>query len=68
MSKQTHGGKREGAGRRPEGIEKKLTTSITLTPTAKRWLDDQEGSNGSIVESLIRSTQGFKRWSRDNEQ
>lgn len=66
MSKPTHGGKRQGAGRKPDGDEKKVTTSVTITPTVKRWLDEQENSNGFVVESLIRRTKGFKEWKNRN--
>lgn len=59
-----HGGKREGSGRKIQGTEKKLTTGITITPTVKRWLDDQKDSNGSIVENLIRKSKPFKDWQK----
>lgn len=61
MSKQTHGGKRQGAGRKRHGLEKKIVTGIGLSPEVKKFLDDQEASNSSIVERLIRQSEMFKK-------
>jgi hypothetical protein len=56
-----HGGKRQGAGRKQDWPEKKITTGLALSPEAKQCLDDQDGSNSSIVERLIRQSEMFKK-------
>jgi len=59
--KNQHGGKRQGAGRKMHGPEKKIATGLALSPEAKQCLDDQEASNSSIVERLIRQSEMFKK-------
>lgn len=40
MNTTNHGGKREGAGRRPLGEAKMMTLSVRLSPEARKRLDD----------------------------
>jgi hypothetical protein len=67
MNNQYHGGKREGAGRKPVRGEPKITTSIALTPVVKQYLDQCEQSQSEIIESTIRRTKGFREWGKTNE-
>jgi hypothetical protein len=61
MSKR--GGKRAGAGRKPARGEAKVTTSIKVTPTLKEYLSQCEQSQSEVIESVIRNTKAFRKWS-----
>lgn len=58
----THGGKREGAGRKASRGEAKVTTSIGVTPEIKRYLDQCEGSQSETIEDALRKTKSFREW------
>lgn len=39
---------------RPTLKNKKVTQSIRLSPDVKLWLDEQEQSNGKLIEKAVR--------------
>ena len=48
------GGKRTGAGRKPDpGTIRVISKAITLPPELWEWIDEQDGSRGSVVRKLI---------------
>jgi len=48
------GGKRTGAGRKPDpGTIRVISKAITLPPELWAWIDGQGGSRGSVVKGLI---------------
>jgi len=50
----TRGGKRTGAGRKPDpGTIKVISKAITLPPECWAWIDRQGGSRGKVVRGLI---------------
>ena len=50
----TRGGKRTGAGRKPDpGTIRVISKAITLPPELWAWIDEQDGSRGSVVRGLI---------------
>ena len=61
MNENTHGGKRDGAGRKPapEG-EKKETLCVRLSPDVIEYL--KQAGAGVIIEAAIRRTKAFKEW------
>jgi len=62
MTKNTHGGKRKNAGRKPTHGERKQMASMRLTPTLLRYLAQCDGSMAETVEDTLRRSAGFKRW------
>jgi hypothetical protein len=53
-SKRLRGGKRTGAGRKPDpGKIKVISKAITLPPELWEWIDRQDGSRGSVVKGLV---------------
>ena len=62
MTKNTHGGKRKNAGRKPTHGERKEMASMRLTPTLLAYLAMQEESMAETVETALRNTAAFKRW------
>jgi len=58
----SHGGKREGAGRKVSRGEVKVTTSVGVTPEVKRYIDQCEQSQSVVVEDAIRRTKAFREW------
>ena len=60
----THGGKRDGAGRRASRGEAKVTTAIGVTPEVKEYLDQHEKSQSELCEDLIRRSKELKAWQR----
>lgn len=60
----SHGGKREGAGRKASRGEPKVTTAIGVTPEVKEYLDQHEKSQSELCEDLIRRSKEFKTWQR----
>ncbi len=60
MTKQTHGGKRAGAGRKaPDGA--KVQASVVVTPEVKAYLGTCENQS-ETVEKAVRQSRGFKQW------
>jgi len=57
------GGNRKGAGRPPNRGERKLTTSIRVTPTLKNYLADM-ASASETIETAIRRSADFRKWSK----
>lgn len=56
----THGGAREGAGRKAVALQdKRVTLGVRVTPDTKRWLDEQtiiQGvSIGKIIDELVKA-------------
>jgi len=50
----TRGGKRTGAGRKPDpGTIRVICKAITLPPECWAWIDRQGGSRGKVVRGLI---------------
>ena len=59
-----HGGKRDGAGRRPDNGERKIQTGVRLTPSVVAWLKTQHstGSVGAAIEQMARRSKSFKEF------
>lgn len=51
-NKSTHGGKREGAGRKATG-RKRITTTLTLSPKVVDYLKTKGRAKSDYVEMLI---------------
>jgi len=50
----TRGGKRTGAGRKPDpGTIKVISKAITLPPELWAWIDKQDGSRGKVIGKII---------------
>jgi hypothetical protein len=48
------GGKRTGAGRKPDpGKIRVISKAITLPPELWEWIDKQDGSRGSVIGKII---------------
>ncbi len=47
-----HGGHRFGAGRKPNSI-KKVLISLRISENLKKWIDEQENNNTSIIVNAI---------------
>jgi hypothetical protein len=60
----THGGKRQGAGRKASRGARKVATTIGITPELKAYLGQCEQSQSEIIEEAIRKTEGFCIWCR----
>jgi hypothetical protein len=58
----SHGGKREGAGRKASRGEAKVVTTINVTPELKAYLSQCEQSQSEVVEDAIRRTKAFREW------
>lgn len=53
-NKPTHGGKREGAGRKPKyGAEASVKASVRLSPANYRWLVMQPGNLSEAINKLL---------------
>ena len=59
-----HGGKRDGAGRKPARGVRKDTLVLRVTPEIKQFLAEQEDSASNVVEDAIRRTRAFREWSK----
>ena len=61
----THGGKREGAGRKPLGSQTMVKRTFTITHEQDSWLEEivrETGSNKSeIVRGILERRQALKR-------
>ena len=66
--KPTPGGKRDGAGRPAIRGVRKVTTSMRLTPDVLAYLAQHDETAGELIESAIRRTADFRRWSAANER
>lgn len=60
MKKTKHGGKREGAGRKPLGLSKMQTLSVRLGQEARQRLDDHMLGHGigprqAIEKAILKS-------------
>jgi hypothetical protein len=64
----SHGGKRDGAGRKPGPEGAKVTTSVTLTQEALDYLETLQQSRGPVLEAALRRTIDFKRWKAARKQ
>ena len=62
-----HGGNRKGSGRKPDLGERKVTTSMRITPTLKAYLSEHGLNAGSIFEDWIRKSKQFKEWIKGKE-
>jgi hypothetical protein len=60
----THGGKRDGAGRKASRGESKVVTTINVTPVLKAYLNQCQQSQSEVAEEAIRKTEGFCIWYR----
>lgn len=58
----SHGGKREGAGRKASRGEAKVTTSIGVTPEVKQYLEQCDRSQSDVIEDAVRHTKAFREW------
>jgi hypothetical protein len=58
----SHGGKRQGAGRKASRGEAKIVTTINVTPELKLYLSQCEQSQSEVVEDAIRRTKAFRDW------
>jgi hypothetical protein len=56
------GGTRDGAGRPQLHAEKKINTSIKITPTLQRYLNELGPSQSEAIEQSIRKTKAFRDW------
>jgi hypothetical protein len=61
----THGGKREGAGRKPRPEARKVPMTIKIDRELAEYLGTIEGKTAAIEEALRRS-KGFREWLRLN--
>ena len=53
MPKKGHGGKRQGAGRKPSGRTKRVGPFM-LSPESAKWLDEQDNKSAAIDELIKR--------------
>jgi len=59
MSK--HGGKREGAGRKPgDPFLVKKQVGLRMSTWIKKWLDEQDESNIDLIESALKKQYKLK--------
>jgi hypothetical protein len=58
----SHGGKREGAGRKASRGEAKIVTTINVTPELKQYLSQCEQSQSEVIEDAMRRTKAFREW------
>ena len=56
------GGKREGAGRKPDRGVRKETLALRVTPECKEYLAQVDDSASNVVEDAIRRTKAFREW------
>ncbi len=63
-----HGGKRDGAGRKPARGVRKETLALRVTPDIKQFLAEQDDSASNVVEDAIRRTRAFREWSKEKER
>ena len=60
----SHGGKREGAGRKPSPESRSIPKSIKVS----REVADYLGEHGTgIIETLIRKSKKFKSWKTNRQ-
>lgn len=57
----THGGKREGAGRKARPDERKVPLAVKLTVELSEYLGTVENKTATIEDALKRS-RGFREW------
>lgn len=58
----TLGGKREGAGRKPDRGERKQSLTVRLTPELLAFFADQESSAADAIEDCVRRSKAFREW------
>lgn len=58
-----HGGKREGAGRKPVNEKPKVPISARVSPEVKEYLD-KTGNRSEAIELAVRKLVGFQAWER----
>jgi len=58
------GGRRDGAGRKPDRGVRKRNLTIKITPELRAFLDSLEPSCANTVEDTIRRTTQFRAWLR----
>lgn len=61
-NKPTHGGKREGAGRKPGPLGAKEQIAIWVSADVKAFLDAQPCTRGATVDEIVRKTKAFRDW------
>ena len=61
----THGGKREGAGRKPTGTAK-ILVSKKLDRDIVEYLRTCENAT-AVIEELIRKSKGFREWQKQRD-
>jgi len=71
--KASHGGFRNGSGRKPGDMGKRVPTSFALEPDVIEYLshfaaqEDQTASRSDLVIDLIRASETFKEWASAKE-
>lgn len=61
----THGGKREGSGRKPQedGKGRTIPKSIKVSQEVADYLSEH---GTGIIEDMIRKSKAFKKWTKEN--
>ncbi len=50
----TRGGKRTGAGRKPDpGTVKAVSIAVSMHPACWQWVGDQEGTRSGVIQRLV---------------
>lgn len=57
-----NGGKREGAGRKPDRGVRKQPITLSVTPELREYITRVEGEASNLVEDTVRKTKGFRDW------
>ena len=62
----THGGKRKGAGRKPDPESRKRPLAIRISPDLAEYLETVEDKTAVIETAVVRS-KPFKDWKRKRD-
>ena len=68
MHKQTHGGARTGAGRKPGTHGAKQTLTLRLSPIILDFLDTLEITRADFIERNIMKSNEFRLWKKTSEK
>lgn len=68
MHKQTHGGARTGAGRKPGPHGAKQTLTLRLSPIILDFLDTLEITRADFIERNIMKSNEFRLWKKTSEK
>lgn len=63
MTGPTHGGRREGAGRKPKSGVKKQDLSLYLMPDTVEFLRTQ-ASASETVDKIVQGSKSYKTWKK----